>query len=173
MTGTPIKDIQSVTPDGDRVGPTIEGLIVRELRTIPDERGEVCELYRSTWGLHDAPVEHAYLATVRPGVVKGWVLHRSQDDRIAVLFGALRWVFYDERPDSRTSGTVVEVTLTERNRSLIVIPELVWHAVENVGEGDAAFVNLPSQPYNHVDPDKYRLPLENDTIPFRFDRRNG
>ena len=30
------------------------------------------------------------------------------------------------------------------------------------------FVNLPSQPYRHDDPDKYRLPLENDVIPYRL-----
>ncbi len=96
-------------------------------------------------------------------------MHRSQDDRIAVLFGAVRWVWFDERPDSSTTGNVVELTLTERNRSLFVTPANVWHAVENVGETDAAFVNFPSVPYDHADPDKYRLPLDNDRIPFSFD----
>ncbi|MCY4087156.1 MAG: hypothetical protein OXG37_09845 [Actinomycetia bacterium] len=55
--GAPLKDVQSIAPEGDRVGPAIEGLIVHELRTNPGERGEVCELYRSAWGLHNAPVE--------------------------------------------------------------------------------------------------------------------
>jgi dTDP-4-dehydrorhamnose 3,5-epimerase len=30
-------------------------------------------------------------------------------------------------------------------------------------------MNLPTRPYNHEDPDKYRLPLKNDYIPFSFD----
>ena len=30
------------------------------------------------------------------------------------------------------------------------------------------FFNLPSRPYRHADPDKYRLPLKNDVIPFDF-----
>ena len=164
----PLKDVQTVTPDGTRVGEWIDGLLVRRLRTLPDERGELCELYGSAWDMHDASVEHAYLATVRPGVVKGWVMHRSQDDRIAVLFGSMRWVWFDERPDSPTVWNVVELTITERNRALFVTPAKVWHAVENVGETDGAFINLPSKPYNYADPDKYRLPLENDTIPFSF-----
>ena len=167
-SAAPLKEVQTVTPEGERIGPSIDGLVVRELRTLPDERGEVCEPYRSLWELGDEPVEHAYLATVRPGVVKGWVMHRSQADRIAILFGAMRWVWYDERPESPTTGNVVELTITERNRAIFVTPANVWHAVENVGEADAAFVNMPSQQYNHADPDKYRLPLDNDRIPFRF-----
>ena len=168
---TPLKDVQTVTPEGERIGASIDGLLIRELRTLPDERGELCELYRSVWDIHDASVQHAYLATVRPGMVKGWVMHRSQEDRIAVLFGAVRWVWFDERPESPTSGNVVELTITERNRSAFVTPANVWHAVENVGETDAAFINMPSRPYNHEDPDKYRLPLENDLIPFSFGAR--
>lgn len=170
---TPVKDVQTVTPQGERIGGSIEGLEVRELRTIPDERGEVCELFRSDWELGDAPVEHAYLSTVRPGVVKGWVMHRAQDDRIAVLFGALRWVWFDERPDSPTAGNIVELTVTERNRAVFTTPAEVWHAVENVGVTDAAFVNFPTAPYNHADPDKYRLPPENDRIPFSFTTRGS
>jgi hypothetical protein len=27
---------------------------------------------------------------------------------------------------------------------------------------------MPSEPYRHDDPDKYRLPLDNDVIPYRL-----
>jgi dTDP-4-dehydrorhamnose 3,5-epimerase len=53
----------------------------------------------------------------------------------------------------------------------VSIPAGVWHAVQNVGHDEAAFINMPSQPYRHDDPDKYRLPLENDVIPYRLTRR--
>jgi dTDP-4-dehydrorhamnose 3,5-epimerase len=32
---------------------------------------------------------------------------------------------------------------------------------------------MPTRPYDHADPDKYRLPLDNDVIPFRFDEAPG
>jgi dTDP-4-dehydrorhamnose 3,5-epimerase len=44
----------------------------------------------------------------------------------------------------------------------------VYHVVQNVGVDEAAFVNLPSEPYLHDDPDKYRLPRENDVIPYQL-----
>jgi dTDP-4-dehydrorhamnose 3,5-epimerase len=48
------------------------------------------------------------------------------------------------------------------------VPKGVSHAVQNVSDQEGMFVNLPSQPYRHDDPDKYRLPLENDVIPYRL-----
>jgi dTDP-4-dehydrorhamnose 3,5-epimerase len=48
-----------------------------------------------------------------------------------------------------------------------VIPRGIYHAVQNVGEHDALFINLPTAAYNHSDPDKYRLPIKN--APFSFE----
>jgi dTDP-4-dehydrorhamnose 3,5-epimerase len=55
----------------------------------------------------------------------------------------------------------------------MLIPPGVYHAVQNVGEHDAIFVNMPSAPYNHADPDKYRLPIGNDYIPYQFNAKPG
>ena len=65
------------------------------------------------------------------------------------------------------------MTFGERNRALIVVPAGVWHAVQNVGEREATFINLPTRPYNYEDPDKFRLPLHNDLIPFAFEDASG
>ena len=64
---------------------------------------------------------------------------------------------------------VNEFTFGERNPVILVIPKEVYHAVKNVGIKDAIFINMPTQPYNHQDPDKYRLPMKNSLIPFDFD----
>ena len=61
--------------------------------------------------------------------------------------------------------------LPEDRRAEALADWLRWHAVQNVGHEEAAFINMPSQPYRHDDPDKYRLPLENDVIPYRLTRR--
>ena len=57
---------------------------------------------------------------------------------------------------------------SEKNRALLVIPRGVYHAVRNIGVTDAIFVNMPTRPYEHGDPDKFRLPLKNSLIPFSF-----
>ena len=55
----------------------------------------------------------------------------------------------------------------------MVIPAHVFHAHQNVGAVDALCISAPTRPYDHEDPDVYRLPVDNDYIPYRFDDRKG
>lgn len=168
---TPKKDVQTVTPEGVPVARRIEGLLLRYQPPIEDERGEVCEIYNPAWGLHPAPLVYAYQVMIRPGKVKGWVVHRLQDDRLFISAGVARFACYDDRAGSPTHRQLYVFTVSERNRALVVIPCGVYHAVQNIGTGDLTFVNLPTRPYDHADPDKYRLPLKNELIPFDFEDR--
>ena len=169
---SPVKEQPSVTPDGASLKPLIEGVKVRYQRPIEDARGEVTEVYRPSWGVSDDPLVYVYQVAVRPGAVKGWVIHERQDDRIFHLSGTVHWALFDNRADSPTHGLINELVLSEKNRGLLIIPRGVYHAVQNIGITDAIFVNMPTRPYDHADPDKYRLPLKNGLIPFSFsDRR--
>jgi dTDP-4-dehydrorhamnose 3,5-epimerase len=131
-------------------------------------RGTVCEMFRPEWGLGD-PVAHVYHVTIRPGVIKAWQKHLKQDDRIFVVRGSAHIVLYDDRPDSPTRGMLNEVFISDQNRATIVFPAGVFHGVRNLGNDDLLFVNMPTRAYDYEDPDKYRLPVENDYIPYRFD----
>jgi len=162
------KDGPSVTAGGKRLVDNIDGVVTRRAVAHTDERGEVTELLSESWPELLDRIPHVYLTTIQPEVTKGWVCHKRQDDRSVVLFGRLRWVLYDGRSESPTHNLVQELTFTERNRHLIVVPAGVWHAVQNVGSTEAAFVNMPTCAYRHGDPDKYRLPLDTPEIPFQF-----
>jgi dTDP-4-dehydrorhamnose 3,5-epimerase len=162
------KDRSTVTADGREIAPRISGVTVRFAVTHVDGRGELCEIYNPAWKLHEAPLVYVYQSSVRPGMVKGWVYHKEQDDRIFVSFGRLKVVLYDPREDSPTKGMINEICLTERNRGLLIIPRLVLHAIENIGQSEAMFVNMPTRPYNHADPDKFRIALDSPQIPYVF-----
>lgn len=82
-------------------------------------------------------------------------------------------VFFDDRPDSPTQGLVAQVVLSEYRRRLMNIPAGVWHANRNLGSKDVVVVNFPTIQYDHAAPDKYRLPLDNDYIPYKFADRRG
>jgi dTDP-4-dehydrorhamnose 3,5-epimerase len=170
---TPKKDHQTVTPDWEPTAPRIVGVDLKYLPPNPDERGEITEIYRPAWGVHSEPLVFVYQTIVRPGKVKGWVVHRKQDDRIFHSMGTLQWALYDDRADSPTHGMVNHFTVSERRRMLFVIPCGVYHTVRNVGHQDALFINMPTRPYDYADPDKYRLPPGSDLIPFRFDDSPG
>jgi dTDP-4-dehydrorhamnose 3,5-epimerase len=55
----------------------------------------------------------------------------------------------------------------------MVIPAYVFHAHQNIGNTDALFISMPTRAYNHASPDVYRLPLDNEVIPYRFEQRLG
>lgn len=166
-------DPQTVTPEGEPVAPRIAGVKVRPAVTHPDERGELCEVFNPAWGFHDEPLVYVYQVGIRPHKIKGWVVHREQDDRLFISLGTVKIVLYDDRADSPTHGMINEIFLGERNRALITIPAGVFHAIQNVGDVDAVFINLPTRPFNHAKPDKLRLPLDTDQIPYRFQDRQG
>jgi len=56
---------------------------------------------------------------------------------------------------------------------IVNIPTNVWHADRNIGTTDVLVVNFPTQPYDHAHPDKYRLPLDTDLIPYSFGDARG
>ncbi len=143
-------------------------MIVRDLVTHSDERGTVCELYDLRWGVSDEALVFAYMFSIRPGLAKGWGIHREHDDRYAFLSGELELAFYDARDDSSTAGEESRLVLSEFHRKLLTIPRGVWHAERNIGTTDVRVVNFPTIPYDHADPDKYRLPLDTDELPVRL-----
>jgi dTDP-4-dehydrorhamnose 3,5-epimerase len=164
----PVKDSPTVTADGQRLRSLIDGVKFRPSVTHLDERGELSEIYSSAWGFHAEQIVYAYNVMIRAGRTKGWTKHLLQDDMQFVVVGTVKYVLFDDRPDSATHRRINEFTFGDRHRGLLVIPAGVYHAVQNVGETEAFLVNLPTRPYEHGDPDKYRLPLENDVIPYKF-----
>lgn len=170
----PRRDAQTVTPDGRSLQDLIAGVRIRRATTHEDDRGTVCEMFSEQWDFDESPLVYAYQVTIRPGKIKGWVIHYEQDDRLFFSDGSVQIVLYDARRDSPTHGTINEFCFGTYNRALLLVPRGVYHALRNIGEHDALFMNFPTRPFNHADPDKYRLPPDTDAIPYRFtDRPRG
>jgi dTDP-4-dehydrorhamnose 3,5-epimerase len=167
------KDVQTVTPEGVPIQPLIHGVIIRPAVTLADDRGTLCEILNPAWNVHPAPLTYVYQFTIRPGKIKGWHVHHLHDDRIFISQGEVRVVLYDDRPDSPTYRMINEIYRTDRHRSLMIIPAFVFHAHQNIGVSDALLISSPTRTYNHADPDVFRLPIENDYIPYRFEAKLG
>src|SRR5215470_19678966 len=108
------------------MGKLIDGVVLKNLKVIPDERGWLMEIFR-----RDDPFfqqfGQVYLTVAYPGVVKGWHFHKRQTDHFACVKGNMKVVLYDGREDSPTKGLVNEFFLGELNPMLVVIPNFVLH----------------------------------------------
>ncbi len=163
-----LQDGPTLKADGTSRRRLPEGATIYQRPIHVDDRGELQEIYSAGWPVDDIPVSHLYMTTLRPNIVKGWNLHKLHKDRYFLIIGTMQVVMYDPRPDSATFGEVFSVTLSERERFVLTVPEFAWHADDNCGASEAIFVNLPTVGFDAAAPDKYRLPIDSPLIPYRF-----
>jgi dTDP-4-dehydrorhamnose 3,5-epimerase len=150
----------------------IDGVKIKDLKVIPDERGRLMEILRSDDELF-IKFGQAYLTTAYPGVTKAWHYHKIQTDNFAVIKGMMKLVLYDSREDSLTHGEVNEFFLGEHNPKLLQIPPYVYHGFKCISEEEALVINIPTEIYKHRKPDEYRLDPHTVEIPYDWARKDG
>ncbi len=146
----------------------IEGVHIRNLKVIPDERGYLMEILRSDWPEFER-FGQVYITSCYPGIIKGWHYHKKQTDNFVCIKGMAKVVLYDARADSPTFGLINEFFIGERNPVLIKIPPLVYHGFKAVGGSEAVILNVPTELYNYSDPDEYRVPFNDPSIPYSWE----
>ncbi|MGD9141662.1 MAG: dTDP-4-dehydrorhamnose 3,5-epimerase family protein [bacterium] len=150
----------------------IDGVSVKRLKVIPDERGFLMEMLRSDDEMF-TEFGQVYLSVAYPGVVKGWHYHKLQTDHFTVVKGMLKVVLYDRRDGSPTHGQVNEFFMGEKNPILISIPPGVVHGVKAVGTEAGYLVNCPNKTYDYDKPDEYRIDPHSGEIPYDWSRKDG
>jgi dTDP-4-dehydrorhamnose 3,5-epimerase len=150
----------------------IEGIKLKKLKVIPDERGRLQEILRAD-DEQFIKFGQVYFTTAYPGVVKGWHYHKIQTDNITVIRGMMKLVLYDARVNSPTHGELMELFLGEHNPLLVYIPPMILHGMKCIGTEEAMALNIPTEPYNYVQPDEYRLPWDDSSIPYNWECKNG
>jgi len=150
----------------------IDGVIVKKLKVIPDERGYLMEMLRA-----DDPFfkkfGQVYLTVAYPGVVKGWHYHKIQTDHFVIVSGMVKVVLYDQRKDSKTHGEVNEFFMGVHNPMLLVIPPLVAHGMKAIGTEPGMLVNCTTEVYRYENPDEHRIDPHKGGIPYDWSRKDG
>ncbi|MDD5748059.1 MAG: dTDP-4-dehydrorhamnose 3,5-epimerase family protein [Actinomycetota bacterium] len=150
----------------------IDGVMVKPLRVIPDERGRLMEIFRSDDDFFEK-FGQVYVTTVYPGVVKAWHMHKKQNDNVCCVHGMVKLALFDNRSGSPTKGEVMEIFMGEHRPLLVHIPREVFHGWKCVGEHEAYVANIPTELYDYDKPDEYRLPWDSDEIPYDWDVKMG
>ncbi|MEW5692456.1 MAG: dTDP-4-dehydrorhamnose 3,5-epimerase family protein [Candidatus Hydrogenedentota bacterium] len=150
----------------------IEGVIVKHLKFICDERGRLAELLRKDDEFYKK-FGQVYVTTVYPGVVKAWHYHKKQTDNIIAIKGMIKLVLYDPRRDSKTKDEINEFFIGEYNLVRVIIPPLVLHGFKCISSEEAFVINVPDYLYNYKRPDEYRIGPYDDNIPYDWRRKDG
>jgi len=150
----------------------IDGVTVKPLKVVADERGYLMEMLRA-----DDPFfrkfGQCYVTVCYADVVKGWHYHKVQWDYFVVVSGMAKVVLYDWREGSKTKGEVNEFFMGEKNPILVTIPPNVLHGFKAVGGAHAMLFNCPSEPYDLKNPDEHRLAPHGGEVPYDWARKDG
>ena len=150
----------------------IDGVMIKKLKVLPDERGRLMEILRRDDDLF-LNFGQVYMTTTYPSVVKAWHKHEKQTDNVACIQGTIKLALYDGREKSPTFKEVDEFYLGIHDPLLIQIPAGVYHGWMCVSQDEAVVINIPTEPYDYENPDEQRLdPHEND-IPYDWRRKDG
>ncbi len=150
----------------------IQGVQVKTLRLLPDERGRLMEILRKDDECFEK-FGQAYITSAYPGVVKAWHYHKLQNDNMTVIKGMAKIVLYDDRENSPTRGVINEFFAGEHNHLLVHIPKFIWHGFKCISERECIIINIVTECYNYQNPDEYRKPPHNSDIPYDWTRKDG
>ena len=143
----------------------IEGVKIKKLKVIPDERGKLMEILRS-----DEPIfekfGQAYVTVCKPRVVKGWHYHKFQVDHFVCLQGKAKVVLYDARQNSKTYKHINEFIMGWENPIVVKIPTFVYHGFTALDNDEAMILNMPTKVYQYADPDEFRAGPFSQDIPY-------
>ena len=135
----------------------IEGVKIKKLKVIPDERGRLMEILRvSEAGIKP---EQVYMTTAFEGVVKDkdkFHMHKNQTDNMCCIKGKIKLILVDVRDSSKTKGEINEFEIGEENFCLVTIPKRILHAFKSLKD-EAFIINCIVPEYNKTNPDEFRV----------------
>ena len=142
----------------------IDGVRIVPLKRIPDERGTVFHMLRSS-DPHFIQFGEIYFSSVYRQVVKGWHRHREMTLNYACIHGRVKLVLYDDREQSSTRGSLMELFLGPDDYSLAIIPPGIWNGFKGMSEPLAIVANCCTHPHDparseRLDPFQNHIPYD-------------
>ncbi|HSX24980.1 MAG TPA: dTDP-4-dehydrorhamnose 3,5-epimerase [Candidatus Andersenbacteria bacterium] len=136
------------------IATTLDGVMIVQPKTFPDDRGEFAELYKYS-EFKDAGIEKPFLQTnfsrSKKNVLRG--LHyqiepAAQGKLVQAVAGAIFDVAVDIRKDSSTFGKWIGVTLTAERKNMLFIPEGFAHGFFVLEDDSQVVYNCTSNEYS-------------------------
>lgn len=162
------KDRQTVTPAwSPHDQRLIDGVVVREIANVPKQNGWLTEIFRREW-TDGFEIDQVFQTVLNDGAISAWHAHERTTDRLFVSFGMMRIILFDARQASPTHGALNEFRFGTVRPALLTIPPQVWHGVQNISGQPSVLINIVDRAYDYTDPDHWRVPPGDPSIPFRF-----
>ena len=127
-----------------------QGVHLIPLKIISVDDGDVLHALKKTDPEFDQFGE-AYFSTVHKNSIKGWKFHKLMISNLVVPIGEIKFVLYDDRPQSKTINQFFSINLSINNYQRLVIPPKIWLAFQGIRDETNLLLNIADIPH---DPDE-------------------
>jgi dTDP-4-dehydrorhamnose 3,5-epimerase len=140
----------------------LNGISIKSIKRLSDERGFFTEVMRTDWKdlFADVKIAQANVSITYPGIIRAWHRHlRGQTDYFVVLKGATKICGYDEE-----TKELSEIISTGEDMQIVRMPGQYWHGFKSIGNKPAMLLYFTTKLYDYANPDEERRPWNDATI---------
>ena len=83
-----------------------------------------------------------YFSEVNFGEIKAWKKHNKMVMNLIVPCGQVKFVFYDDRENSKITNRFQEIVISKSNYKRITVPPNIWFGFKGIGKENNLVVNL-------------------------------
>lgn len=134
----------------------INDVLITRQKVIPVEGGNVMHGIKAFDTGYEGFGE-AYFSMAEHGAVKGWKRHREMTLNLLVPVGTIRFVLFDDRPESQSNGSFQEIILSLENYNRLTVPPMIWMAFQGINSETSLLLNVASIPHDPDEADKKGL----------------
>jgi dTDP-4-dehydrorhamnose 3,5-epimerase len=134
----------------------LQGIRIRPIKRISDERGFFTEVMRKDWKelFAEDTVAQANFSFTYPDVIRAWHRHvKGQVDYFLALRGLIKICAFDDK-----TSEVNEVISNGLDLQVVRIPGHYWHGFKALGNEPAMLLYFTTNLYDAANPDEERRP---------------
>ena len=143
----------------------INGIEVSELKIIEGADGKVMHALKNIDPIF-MEFGEAYFSTVNFQKIKGWKMHTKMVSNLIVPVGEVQFVFFDDRPESKTKGSFFDICLSQKNYVRLTVQPGLWMAFKGKGKDTNLILNIAS--ICHDPAECLNDPMESTSITYSF-----
>ncbi len=144
----------------------IHDISITPLKIYEDQRGKLLHMInRNSNNFRD--FGEIYYSYTNFNIVKGWYRQKNNFSNFVVLFGEVKFVFFDDRKQSQSYKTVQQVKLSINNYCLLTVPPKIWYSFKTTIGEFSILSNLIDTPYKPSEVEKASLDFKK--IPYNWE----
>lgn len=139
---------------GKKVIKMLNGIKIKPIVRLPDERGFFCEVMRTDWKdlFEEDKIVQANHSFTYPNIIRAWHRHlKGQIDYFLALKGSIKIGIFDE-----TTNELNEIVSSGLNLQIVRVPGHYWHGFKALGDEPAMLLYFTTNLYDPTHPDEER-----------------